>query len=57
MNKKTYFVPLVEQYSLRLDAFLDSLSAPDEGIHDGGTGSDKDDPSAKTRSDGTAGDG
>ena len=57
MNKKTYFVPLVEQYSLRLDAFLDSLSAPDEGIHDGGTGSDKDDPSAKTRGDGTAGDG
>ena len=34
---------------LCLGCYLQTLSAPDEGIHDGGEGSDSDDPSSKKR--------
>ena len=53
MNKKPYHKPEVEALGLHpFTTFLQTLSAPDEGIHDGGEGNDDDDPSAKNRTDG-----
>lgn len=52
MNKQPYHSPEVEALDLHpFTAFL-TLSAPDEGIHDGGEGDDGDDPSSKSRNDG-----
>ena len=52
MNKKAYVTPVAEEETLSITTLLQTLSAPDEGIHDGGEGSDGDDPSAKDREDG-----
>ncbi len=52
MNKKAYVTPVAEEETLSITTLLQTLSAPDEGIHDGGEGSDSDDPSAKGREDG-----
>lgn len=53
MNKKAYISPLAEEVkAMAFTTLLQTLSAPDEGIHDGGEGDDDDDPTAKDRSDG-----
>lgn len=52
MNKKAYVTPVAEEETLSITTLLQTLSAPDEGIHDGGEGSDSDDPSTKGREDG-----
>ena len=49
MKKKAYLIPEAERMLLCLGCYLQTLSAPDEGIHDGGEGSDSDDPSSKKR--------
>ena len=52
MNKQTYITPeTTAEKVVTFSAYLQVLSAPDEGIHDGGDGNDDDDPSAKHRSD------
>ena len=51
--KKTYITPSATAEKVTtLSACLQDLSAPNEGIHDDGEGSDDDDPSAKHRNDG-----
>lgn len=49
MNKQLYITPQTERSTATICAPLLGASAPDEGIHDGGPGSDDDDPSAKPR--------
>ena len=50
MDKKPYEIPLSSAIRhLTARTPLLGASAPDEGIHDGGPGSDEDDPSAKER--------
>ena len=52
MNKKAYMNPIAEEVkALAFTTLLQTLSAPDEGIHDGGEGDDGDDPTAKERED------
>ncbi len=53
MNKKAYITPgTTVEKATTLSTCLQDLSAPGEGIHDDGEGSDDDDPSAKHRNDG-----
>ena len=53
MNKKAYITPgTTAEKVAAFSAYLQDLSAPDEGIHDDGEGSDDDDPTAKQRNDG-----
>lgn len=50
MNKKRYLIPTLKWVEPHLsDIYL--LSASQEGIDDGGEGSDEDDPTAKQRND------
>lgn len=52
MNKKAYLIPVTEwMESQAVTTYLQTLSAPNEGIHDGGEGDDDDDPTAKQRDD------
>ncbi len=51
MEQKTYIQPEVKHWEFRPFTSLMTLSAPDEGIHDGGEGEDEDDPTAKGRVD------
>ncbi len=52
MNKKAYMTPIAEEVkALAFTTLLQTLSAPNEGIHDGGEGEDDDDPTAKGRED------
>lgn len=51
MKQKTYIQPEVKHREILSSASLMTLSAPDEGIHDGGEGEDDDDPTAKGRED------
>lgn len=52
MNKKAYMTPTAEEAkALAFTTLLQTMSAPDEGIHDGGEGEDDDDPTAKERYD------
>ena len=52
MNKKAYVTPVAEEETLSITTLLQTLSAPGDGIHDGGEGHDGDDPTAKGREDG-----
>ena len=53
MMKKTYITPSTASKTvLDSSAYMENLSAPDEGIHNGGEGNDDDDPTAKQRNDG-----
>ena len=57
MDKKLYETPLLSDcraFTVRTP--LLGASAPDEGIHYGGEGSDDDDPSVKGRNDYAGGD-
>lgn len=47
--KKKYIIPAVNKVDIRLYTNLMGLSAPGEGISDGGEGSDGDDPDSKRR--------
>ena len=49
MNKKTYFQPAQHTAPTELSDSLFGVVASQEGIGDGGEGSDDDDPSAKAR--------
>ena len=52
MNKKAYMIPVAEEVkAVAFAAYLQSMSAPGEGIHEGGEGDDEDDPTAKQRDD------
>ena len=51
--KIIYRKPAVDLIDLALLFSLMGLSAPDEGIHDGGEGSDDDDPDSKRRKKGS----
>ncbi len=51
MKQKTYIQPEVKHWEFRSFTSLMTLSAPGEGIHDGGEGEDDDDPTAKGRED------
>ena len=53
--KKQYLTPQAEELIQRLSENLLGLSAPNEGIHDGGEGGDNDDPTAKDRLSGEGG--
>ena len=48
-KKKRYIIPETTLSEYLLATHLMGLSAPDEGIHDGGEGGDDDDPTAKQR--------
>ena len=53
MNQKAYMIPLAEEVkAFAFTTLLQTLSAPGEGIHDGGEGDDGDDPTSKQRTDG-----
>lgn len=53
MKKQVYIIPESEEVKANaFTTFLQTLSAPDEGIHDGGEGDDGDDPTSKHRNDG-----
>ena len=47
--KKKYIIPTASQIDIALLANLMGLSAPGEGISDGGEGNDDDDPDSKRR--------
>ena len=51
MKQKAYIQPEVKHREILSSASLMTLSAPNEGIHDGGEGEDDDDPTAKERED------
>lgn len=51
MNKKNYFQPAQHTVLTELNSCLFGVVASQEGIGDGGEGSDDDDPTAKKRVD------